>query len=132
MTGTVIQVIMGGGRAKFLPSNSSGERLDNVNLVDVWLADKTSNGSTASYVTNRTELLAIDVNNTDYLIGKYCCCIRFLCSEVWLPLRNQDTQDLSVYIVTDFFFRFNNENDIFTPNQTQRDIYKNVGIDTTP
>lgn len=75
-------MILGGGRAKFLPSNSTGERLDNVNLVDVWLEDKTSNGSTASYVTNRTELLAIDVNNTDYLIGKYCSCIRFHSSKV--------------------------------------------------
>lgn len=62
-TGQNLKVALGGGRGKFLPSNvtdeegSPGQRSDNVNLIDNWLASKT-NGS-AKYVWNRADLLEV-------------------------------------------------------------------------
>lgn len=61
---------MGGGRSKLLPQSSGGSRKDGFDLPTVWQEDKASNGSNASYVISRDELLAIDVNKTDYLMGE--------------------------------------------------------------
>lgn len=61
---------MGGGRSKLLPQSSGGSRQDGLDLPTLWQEDKASIGSNASYVISRDELLAIDVNKTDYLMGE--------------------------------------------------------------
>ncbi|KAI4881341.1 hypothetical protein NFI96_001649 [Prochilodus magdalenae] len=72
---TDINVILGGGRKYMLPketvdpeySSVTGVRLDKTNLIDLWLKDKPK----AKYVWNKTELDAVNENNTDYLIGLF-------------------------------------------------------------
>jgi alkaline phosphatase len=69
-------VLLGGGRSKFFPKNSTnpatgeGEREDGRDLVDEWREDKKYRGKTA-YVTDREQLLGVDTKHTDYLLGKY-------------------------------------------------------------
>lgn len=71
-TGRNLNVVLGGGRAKFLPfdiqdeEGDFGERLDGVNLIDEWLKQK---GKKASYVWNRRQLL--QSSNKDYLLGLF-------------------------------------------------------------
>lgn len=67
----VLQVLLGGGRSKFLPVNvtNEGERLDGKNLVKDWEQDKEYRGK-AKYVVTREDLLNVDVKHTDYLLGK--------------------------------------------------------------
>lgn len=70
-----LQVLLGGGRSKFLPVNvtkpaeGEGERRDGKNLVKDWEQDKEYRGK-AKYVVTREELLNVDVKHTDYLLGK--------------------------------------------------------------
>lgn len=59
---------MGGGRAKFLPQSSGGERLDGKDLVDAWRQDKAGLGRT-TYVTSREQLMMAETSDTDYLLG---------------------------------------------------------------
>lgn len=69
------QVLLGGGRSKFLPVNSAnpaegeGERRDGKDLVKDWKLDKEYRGK-AKYVETREELLGVDIKHTDYLLGK--------------------------------------------------------------
>lgn len=67
----VLQVLLGGGRSKFLPVNvaKEGERRDGKNLVKDWEQDKEYRGK-AKYVVTREDLLNVDVKHTDYLLGK--------------------------------------------------------------
>ena len=72
-TGKNLNVIFGGGRS-FLGSPLPGDdtscsRLDSRNLTQEWLDDKEENGFSAQYVTNTAELLSVDLENTDYVIG---------------------------------------------------------------
>ncbi|XP_076063059.1 alkaline phosphatase-like [Oratosquilla oratoria] len=76
-TGSKIKVILGGGRQKFLPKgvpdpegNIGGRRDDGKNLIDTWLHHKKDLGN-ASYVWHREQLLALDANETDYLMGLF-------------------------------------------------------------
>uniref|UniRef100_A0AAY4EXL9 alkaline phosphatase n=1 Tax=Denticeps clupeoides TaxID=299321 RepID=A0AAY4EXL9_9TELE len=72
---TDINVILGGGRQYMFPkgtpdpeySSSSGSRLDKLNLVDLWLTNKTN----AHYVWNKDQLDAVDANKADYLMGLF-------------------------------------------------------------
>lgn len=70
------QVIMGGGRSKFLPKDfeddqhKKGQRLDKRNLISEWLNIDRSPGSNKAYVGNRSQLEHLNVNETDYLLGK--------------------------------------------------------------
>ncbi|KAL5290390.1 hypothetical protein ACFFRR_010005 [Megaselia abdita] len=67
--GSNFKVILGGGRANFLPNfTKEGNRLDNLDLIKHW---KSSKKSQANYVTDRESLLNIDVENTDYLLGLF-------------------------------------------------------------
>lgn len=72
-TGRDLNVILGGGRSKFLPfdvqdeEGDFGERLDGVNLIDEWLEQK--KGKKASYVWNRKQLR--QAGNLDYLLGLF-------------------------------------------------------------
>ncbi|XP_066973322.1 alkaline phosphatase-like [Macrobrachium rosenbergii] len=77
-TGKNFKVILGGGRRHFIPENASdvedgkpGYRTDDKNLIDAWEEDKASRGAKASYVWNRQDLDAVDVNTTDYLMGLF-------------------------------------------------------------
>uniref|UniRef100_K7F7R3 Alkaline phosphatase n=1 Tax=Pelodiscus sinensis TaxID=13735 RepID=K7F7R3_PELSI len=76
-----MEVILGGGRKYMFPKNTSdveypsedkhqGTRLDGQNLVDVWRAKKPKDKHTR-YVWNRTELLALDPKDVDFLLGLF-------------------------------------------------------------
>lgn len=73
-TGKNFNVILGGGRQKFLPKDvkdeegDKGERRDGVNLIEEWKEAKANLNS--QYIWSRSELL--DVNpDTDYLLGLF-------------------------------------------------------------
>jgi alkaline phosphatase len=71
-TGKNLNVVMGGGRAKFIPKETEdeeghkGDRSDGENLIRTWLA-QTQN---AQYVWNRDDLLALD-DTVDNLLGLF-------------------------------------------------------------
>lgn len=73
-TGRDLNVVLGGGRAKFLPfdvqdeEGDFGERLDGVNLIDEWLEQRKNRK--ASYVWNRRQLLDKS-RSVDYLLGLF-------------------------------------------------------------
>ncbi|KAM7304590.1 alkaline phosphatase, tissue-nonspecific isozyme-like, partial [Ixodes scapularis] len=65
-------VVMGGGRDSFLNrtgrGGERGYRVDGRNLTDDWVRKKNSTGK---YVRTRDELLKIDANETDYILGLF-------------------------------------------------------------
>lgn len=67
---------MGGGRKKLIPKEakdedgSSGERSDQMDLIEEWLLQKKKMGIPAQYVSNKNELLSIR-NSTDALLGEF-------------------------------------------------------------
>jgi len=67
---------MGGGRREFRPKKfvdeegAKGRRKDGRDLVEEWLTAKKKDGKSASFVWNREDLLKVDLDNTDYLMGK--------------------------------------------------------------
>jgi len=73
--GSGINVILGGGRANFIPNTmedpehpgTTGRRRDGHNFPQEWLQGKPN----AKYVVTRDELLAVDLENTDYLMGLF-------------------------------------------------------------
>uniref|UniRef100_A0A670JD19 Alkaline phosphatase n=1 Tax=Podarcis muralis TaxID=64176 RepID=A0A670JD19_PODMU len=76
-----IEVIMGGGRKYMFPKNTSdveypneekfrGTRLDGRNLIEAWRKTKPKDKN-AFYVWNRTELMKLDLNKVDYLMGLF-------------------------------------------------------------
>ncbi|XP_061457182.1 alkaline phosphatase, tissue-nonspecific isozyme [Rhineura floridana] len=76
-----IEVIMGGGRKYMFPKNTSdveypneekyrGTRLDGRNLIDVWRKKKPEDKN-AFYVWNQTELMKLDLNKVDFLLGLF-------------------------------------------------------------
>ncbi|XP_071522573.1 alkaline phosphatase-like [Panulirus ornatus] len=76
-TGSRIKVILGGGRKKFTPKGvrdpeggEGGRRDDGKNLIEMWLRQKQHLGN-ASYVWHRNQLLDLDTENTDYLLGLF-------------------------------------------------------------
>jgi len=71
--GDGIDVVLGGGRSKFLPhsilapiTGSVGERLDQRDLTKAWLEQPK-----ARYVTTQSELMATDPQKTDHLLGLF-------------------------------------------------------------
>lgn len=75
-TGRNLNVILGGGRKKFLPANVTdsegvrGERKDGVNLIDLWLDSHRSSASV--YAAERNDLLqAIGDNGPEYILGLF-------------------------------------------------------------
>ncbi|XP_065082231.1 alkaline phosphatase-like [Ochlerotatus camptorhynchus] len=70
------KVVLGGGRRNFLPNDvtdeegSKGYRTDGKNLIQEWSEVHDDMGA-SSYVWNRTGLLTVDVENTDYLLGLF-------------------------------------------------------------
>lgn len=71
--GKKLKVIMGGGRSKFLPTsatdeeNQKGTRTDGLNLIDVWKGGE----GVRSYAWNKEQMLAINANETDYVLGLF-------------------------------------------------------------
>lgn len=77
---TKLDVILGGGRAKFLPLDQiddegiAGGRSDGRNLIEEWISKNSNqcfNPKQATYVWNRDELLNINASNTNYLLGLF-------------------------------------------------------------
>lgn len=75
-TGENLNVVLGGGRVKFVPNTTvddegrPGERLDGRNLIQNWLDQKAHRNQTAQYVWNRNLLLGVS-DDTDYLLGLF-------------------------------------------------------------
>ncbi|XP_063852528.1 alkaline phosphatase, tissue-nonspecific isozyme-like [Scylla paramamosain] len=76
-TGSKIKVILGGGRKKFTPKGvddpeegDGGRRDDGKDLIQTWINHKRALGN-ASYVWHRSELMSLDTDNTDYLMGLF-------------------------------------------------------------
>ncbi|XP_058462659.1 membrane-bound alkaline phosphatase-like [Malaya genurostris] len=73
--GRNFKVILGGGRRKFIPNSEkdptgkSGQRKDGVNLISEWYYSKPL--GSARYVTNRQELVGVNFNETEYLMGLF-------------------------------------------------------------
>uniref|UniRef100_A0A336K1T2 Alkaline phosphatase n=1 Tax=Culicoides sonorensis TaxID=179676 RepID=A0A336K1T2_CULSO len=73
-TPSKLRVIMGGGRRAFRPKDAideegdEGKRRDGVDLIQEWLDSKKGQGT---YVWNREQLLNVDGNNTQYLLGLF-------------------------------------------------------------
>ncbi|XP_065075881.1 membrane-bound alkaline phosphatase-like [Ochlerotatus camptorhynchus] len=73
--GRKFNVILGGGRRKFTPksekdpSDKAGQRMDGVNLISEWYYSKPL--GSARYVTNKQELMGINFNETEYLMGLF-------------------------------------------------------------
>lgn len=73
LTGSNLNVLMGGGRARFLPKNitdeegETGRRGDGRNLIEEWLNLKGTNGA---YVWDRKGLLSLD-EDVDYVLGLF-------------------------------------------------------------
>ncbi|XP_036603698.1 alkaline phosphatase, tissue-nonspecific isozyme isoform X2 [Trichosurus vulpecula] len=76
-----IEVIMGGGRKYMFPKNTTdveygdeekarGTRLDGQFLVNVW-KDKKPRNKNAHYVWNRMQLLDLDLDRVDFLLGLF-------------------------------------------------------------
>ncbi|GFS04515.1 alkaline phosphatase [Elysia marginata] len=78
-----IQVLMGGGRAFFLPDGvadpdpdpsyftNGSSRLDGLNLVEEWAKEKASGGFSHSYVFDKAGFDRVNPENTDYLLGLF-------------------------------------------------------------
>lgn len=74
-TGREFNVILGGGRSKFLPEEEKdeegirGERSDGLNLIDEWRAQKESRGGV--YVHDKSGLMGCNFNKTNFLLGLF-------------------------------------------------------------
>jgi alkaline phosphatase len=72
-------VLMGGGRRKFLPSNVTdpvkgnlvGDREDGRDLIDEWLTKHNESDHRAAVAYTGTELRALDLDKIDYLLGLF-------------------------------------------------------------
>ncbi|XP_055533114.1 membrane-bound alkaline phosphatase-like [Wyeomyia smithii] len=75
-TGKRLKVIMGGGRREFLhkdldpETEKTGKRKDKRNLIEEWL-NLADEGENRTYVWNRDDLMAVDVNATDRLLALF-------------------------------------------------------------
>ncbi|XP_069116101.1 alkaline phosphatase-like isoform X1 [Argopecten irradians] len=75
------KVILGGGRQFFLGRNDSDpernltnthkQRLDGLDLTQVWQDEKDGDNMSAKYVWNKAQFDAINPDNTDYILGLF-------------------------------------------------------------
>ncbi|KAJ6643700.1 Membrane-bound alkaline phosphatase, partial [Pseudolycoriella hygida] len=74
-TGRNFNVILGGGRSKFLPNDvrdedgHRGSRADGINLIEKWRREKESIGG--AYVYDKDGLDRVDLNETTFLLGLF-------------------------------------------------------------
>lgn len=72
-----LKVIMGGGRREFRDTtvrdeeNVKGKRTDGLDLIEEWQQTKLVETDRKSYVWNKTELMNVDPNEVDYLLGLF-------------------------------------------------------------
>ncbi|XP_045451271.1 membrane-bound alkaline phosphatase-like [Melitaea cinxia] len=75
--GNQFKVILGGGRREFLPNDvvdeegTTGRRLDGRHLIEEWQMDKIMRNVSYQYVWNREQLLSVDNDLPDYLLGLF-------------------------------------------------------------
>nr|XP_026487979.1 membrane-bound alkaline phosphatase-like [Vanessa tameamea] len=75
--GNQFKVILGGGRREFLPNDlqdeegTSGKRLDGRHLIEEWQMDKIMRNVSYQYVWNREQLLSVNADLPDYLLGLF-------------------------------------------------------------
>nr|AEG79734.1 alkaline phosphatase [Trichoplusia ni] len=75
--GNKFKVILGGGRRNFLPTtvtdeeSQAGRRTDGRNLIEEWQQDKAARGVSFKYVWNVSELLQLNDNLPEYLLGLF-------------------------------------------------------------
>lgn len=77
--GIGINVILGGGRGPLTPNTLEdpevpglmGHRKDGHDFPSEWLNKKLGEGRLAEYVTLRSQLLEVDTNSTEYLLGLF-------------------------------------------------------------
>lgn len=73
----MFQVIFGGGRKNFLPSyvkdndGTPGHRSDGADLIEEWIEKKISLGYKPKYVYTKNDLLNIDLNKYDTVLGLF-------------------------------------------------------------
>lgn len=69
-----MKIVLGGGRREFLSNTTqdeegnSGLREDGKNLIEEWLA---AHSGTREYVWNKEQLLSLDLDKTDYILGLF-------------------------------------------------------------
>nr|AVD96950.1 ALP-1 [Nilaparvata lugens] len=73
LPGKNINVILGGGREKLLPSSQEIKRgrSDNIDLIKEWTREKTERNLRNKYVATRSQLVEGNVTETDYLLGLF-------------------------------------------------------------
>lgn len=70
------QVILGGGRKEFRPRDftdedgTPGSRTDDVDLIEVWKADKVGRNASFRYLWNRDQIMSVDPTDSDYVLGE--------------------------------------------------------------
>ncbi|XP_038222680.1 membrane-bound alkaline phosphatase-like [Zerene cesonia] len=75
--GNEFKVILGGGRREFIPNDtideegSAGKRVDGRNLIEEWQMDKISKNVSYQYLWNREQLLNVNENLPEYLLGLF-------------------------------------------------------------
>ncbi|KAI5632408.1 alkaline phosphatase domain-containing protein [Phthorimaea operculella] len=75
--GRKVDVILGGGRQNFFSRHKKdaegnyGARSDNQDLIREWLLHKESSGSKPKYIFNRTQLLNLDSNYYESVLGLF-------------------------------------------------------------
>ncbi len=74
--GQKLKVVMGGGRYHFRGESMTdeegqkGRRIDGRDLIKEWVTDRSKVGK-AKYIWNKHDLLSLDVQDTDYLMGLF-------------------------------------------------------------
>ena len=85
--GKKMDIMLGGGRAAWQPRDQKDQRWDydtdewnctrwdGRNLIEEWQGNHTG----GVYIENRTELMALDMENSDSVLGKQACqCINLI------------------------------------------------------
>lgn len=73
----ILQVILGGGRREFLPTDfideegGRGYRTDGLNLIDEWQSDKAQRNLDYRYIWHRDQLMNLASSPPDYLLGLF-------------------------------------------------------------
>ena len=68
--GNMFRVILGGGGMNFNNSrHHSDGRTDGSDLITEWINNREAESQSYEFVNNRRDLVAVDVNETDYLFG---------------------------------------------------------------
>ncbi|RZF36964.1 hypothetical protein LSTR_LSTR004652 [Laodelphax striatellus] len=73
LPGKNINVILGGGREKFLPNSQDIKkgRSDNIDLIKEWTKEKSERNLKNKFVATRSQLIEANINETDYLLGLF-------------------------------------------------------------